>query len=120
MINVEIQEVTDQLEKSVICNSILHALPNWFGVEESIVDYSNKVKSMPFFAAYHNKKPIGFIAMHVHNKYTCEICVMGILSEYHRHGIGKKLIALCESYCIKNEHKFLTVKTLDESRSSRS
>ena len=25
-------------EKSAICGSILHALPNWFGVESSIVE----------------------------------------------------------------------------------
>jgi len=41
---------------------------------------------------------------------------MGVLSEYHRLGIGKDLIRCCENYCKENDIEFLTVKTLDESR----
>jgi GNAT superfamily N-acetyltransferase len=41
---------------------------------------------------------------------------MGVLSEYHRKGVGRRLIEQCESYCKENNVEFLTVKTLDESR----
>jgi GNAT superfamily N-acetyltransferase len=45
---------------------------------------------------------------------------MGILSEYHRQGIGKRLMQACENICRENKTEFLTVKTLAESRKSKS
>lgn len=117
---MEIKEILDPEVKSFICNTILRELPNWFGNEAAIIDYTNKVRDMPFYAAYDNDTPVGFVAVKVHNPSTAEVCVMGILREWHRHGIGKQLIACCEDFCRANGHVFLTVKTLDESRKSKS
>lgn len=75
---------------------------------------------MPFYAAYDEKNPIGFIAIKVHNDFTAEVCVMGVLQEFHRQGIGRKLIEACEEFCRTKKLEFLTVKTLDASRESRS
>ena len=116
----EIREVKNPDEKTCICNNILRALPNWFGNEPAIVDYTVQVRTMPFYAAYDQDNAIGFVAVKVHNQFTSEVCVMGILKEYHRQGAGKKLIEHCERYCKANKMEFLTVKTLDESRESRS
>jgi len=117
---IEIKEVFVPEEKSAICNSVLRALPNWFGVEASIVDYVKKVRTMPFYTAFDDAEPVGFVAIKAHNPYTSEIYVMGVLKEYHRKGIGKKLVALCEQSCRDSSVEFLTVKTLDESRESKS
>jgi len=117
---VIIREINDPKQKSNICNLILRALPDWFGVEASIIDYANRVQTMLFWTAFDNEKPIGFISIQNHNRYTSEICVMGILKEYHRQGIGKKLFSCCEKYCIENKIEYLTVKTLDASASSKS
>lgn len=70
---------------------------------------------MPFFAAYKDDDVIGFIAIKIHNKYTAEIYNVGVLEEYHRNGIGSKLLLETENYLKENGYKFLTVKTLDES-----
>ena len=113
---ITIKEIIDPGEKSTVCNNILRALPDWFGVEASIVDYAEQVKSMPFFSALDENKTVGFVAIKTHNKHTAEICVMGVLKEYHRLGVGKKLVLCCVEYCIENKIEFLTVKTLDESR----
>lgn len=48
---IEIKEVTGG-EKEYICMKILSALPNWFGIESSIVEYTNEVKNHSFFVAY--------------------------------------------------------------------
>ena len=112
--------VNDQNEKSIICDYILRALPDWFGVESSIIEYIEKVKTLPFYAAFENENPIGFVAIKKHNFFASEIFVMGVLKNYHRQGIGKKLIGLCEEYCKENNIEFLTVKTLDESRKDES
>ena len=116
----EIKEVTDKDSKSAVCNVILRALPNWFGIEASIIDYVNQVRDMPFFSAVVSGEPVGFAAIKEHNQYTAEICVMGILRDYHRQGIGRQLIQYGEEYCMATGKEFLTVKTLDESRASKS
>ena len=113
---IDIKEVLSPEDKASICNSVLRALPGWFGIESAIVDYVNDVQPMLFYAAFDNDQPVGFIAIKRHNGYTSEVYVMGILMDYHRKGIGRKLIASCEEYCREAKMEFLTVKTLDESR----
>ena len=117
---IKIKEVHNASNKSTICNNILRALPNWFGDEASIIDYVSRVRQLPFYVATDGTKNIGFVAIKPHNPFTAEICVMGILEEYHKQGVGRKLVAECEKYCIRNQIEFLTVKTLDESRASKS
>lgn len=108
-------EINDKKLKGTICESTLHALPNWFGIEEAIIYYSTITKEMPFYTVYDNSLPVGFVAIKVHNSYTSEVCVMGVLQEYHRKGIGRMLIQKCEEFCRENGMEFLTVKTLDGS-----
>ena len=117
---MKVNEIQNPDEKADICNDILRALPDWFGVEASIVDYINQVKEIPFFTVSDGEKTLGFVALKIHNPHTAEVCVMAVLKEYHRKGAGKQLINCCENYCIKNGFEFLTVKTLDESRESES
>ena len=113
---IHIREIIDEDDKATICNYILRSLPDWFGVEESIVDYVAQVRLMSFCTAFDGEKPIGFVAIKIHSIYTAEVCVMGVLAEYHRQGIGEQLIKWCENYCRQSKKEFLTVKTLDETR----
>jgi ribosomal protein S18 acetylase RimI-like enzyme len=117
---VKITETHNPDEKSNICDNILRALPNWFGNEASIVDYVGKVRSIPFFTAFDNYNPVGFLAVKIHNIYTSEICVTGVLKDYHRQGIGRMLVERCVIFCEDNKNEFLTVKTLDNSAQSKS
>ena len=116
----ELREIIEKNKKTEICNAILRALPNWFGNELAIVDYTDQVRDMPFLAAFVDGAPVGFVAIKEHNQYTAEVCVMGIITGYHRQGIGSIMIRWCEEYCLANGKEFLTVKTLDESRASKS
>ena len=115
---IEVYEIFEPDTKSRMCNEILRALPSWFGIEASIVDYVERVRLMPFFAAFDDDKEVGFVALKIHNAFTAEICVMGVFKEYHRQGVGKELVVRCEKYCADNRMEYLTVKTLDESRES--
>ena len=117
---IQIKAIANPDEKSEISNTVLRALPSWFGVETSIIEYINQVRGMPFYAVFDDEKAVGFVALKPHNSFTSEIYVMGLLNEYHRKGIGKQLITVCEQYCKENNIKYLTVKTLDESRESNS
>jgi len=113
---IEIKEIVISSEKAEICSSILRALPGWFGIEASIADYIDKVGRMPFYAVFDCDKAVGFVAIKVHNRFTAEIFVIGVLGDYHRQRIGKRLVEICEMYCKENNMEFLTVKTLDASK----
>jgi ribosomal protein S18 acetylase RimI-like enzyme len=117
---IEVKKIQVSEEKSDICNDILRALPEWFGIESAIVDYTKQVRTMPVYGVFDGGKAVGFVALKIHNLHTAEVYVMGILEAYHRQGIGKKLIACCEAYCREKGMEFLTVKTLDASRENES
>lgn len=111
---MDIREILAESEKSAICDKILNALPDWFGIPESILDYISGVKNKPFYVVFDGDNAVGFVSIKVHNHCTAEIYVMGILENHHRKGIGRKIVQICENYCRKNDMEFLTVKTLDE------
>lgn len=102
--------------KSEICEKILRALPDWFGIESAIIDYVRDVQAMPMFAAKDGPEVVGFLALNFHNKYTAEIHVMGILPEHHRKNIGRSLVMAAENHLRDSSCKYLSVKTLSESR----
>jgi len=107
-----IKEVLSAEEKQMITRNILEALPDWFGVEESREDYIKKSADLIFFAAYDDERPIGFICLKETGKDTTEICVMGILKEYHRQGVGRKLFEAIKKVAIREGYSFLQVKTV--------
>lgn len=111
-----VSEIDDTRRKRAITNGVLRALPDWFGIEESIVEYVEKSDGMMFWAAYAAERPVGFLSLLQHNAYTFEIYCMGILQEFHHRGIGRALVQAGENYCTAQGAEFLTVKTLDESR----
>lgn len=113
---IEIKNIRNNNEKSRITNYILRELPEWFGIEESIVEYVEEVKKYDFYGAYNNGKAVGFISIKYNNKYTAEMYLIGILKEYQNQKIGRKLIEITEKLLIEDEIKFFMVKTLGESQ----
>jgi len=95
---------------------VLRCLPDWFGIENAIIDYRNGAESMPTWLALIDSKVVGAISVKKHFDESYEIYVMGIVKEFHRIGLGSRLIRLVEDYCIEKGGKFLQVKTLDYSR----
>lgn len=118
--NYFVKEVNDSLTKSNITDFILRKLPDWFGIEEAILEYVDGVKDTYFCAAFADNQPIGFLSLKFNNEYTSEIYVMGVLKEYHKQGIGRNLIERAVNYSINNSYKFLMVKTLGESHPDKS
>ena len=107
-----IREITVPAEKQQIARLVLEALPDWFEVPETREEYIQKSGSLPFFAAFDADRPVGFICLNETGKDTAEICVMGILKEYHRKGIGKKLFESAKSAAARSGYSFLQVKTV--------
>lgn len=107
-----IEEIKDKQLKRHIARSILETLTDWFGITESREQYIKDCEEQIFVAAKEAGKEIGFICLKETGKDTVEIAVMGVLKEYHRHGIGKELINAAKDIAVEKGYSFLQVKTV--------
>jgi ribosomal protein S18 acetylase RimI-like enzyme len=98
--------------KGKVCESILRALPQWFSIEEALVQYIREIDELPTILAFLNNKCVGFLTLKQHYKYTAELHIMGVNPEYHRHGIGRTLVSYAESILQQQGIEYWQVKTL--------
>jgi len=98
------------------CEKILRALPEWFGIENSLIQYAKDADVMPTMLVKDNNNDVGFLTINKHFPESAEIHCMGILPRYHRKGIGKLLIKKLENYLVKEGVKILQVKTVSAGR----
>jgi len=112
---MKLKETTDPALQSQITESILRDLPEWFGIEESLMDYVNGVGGTLFIVAYENDAPTGFISIKNQNAYTAEVYVMGNYKKERNKGIGKLLVKESIKKLKEQGIQFLMVKTLGTS-----
>lgn len=105
-------QVENNKEKEMISRTILEALPDWFGLPEAREEYIVNSVNKQFFAAVKEEKTIGFLCLKQTGKDTVEVSVMGVLKEFHRHGIGRKLFMKAREKAIKDGFSFIQVKTV--------
>ena len=105
-------QVENNKEKEMISRTILEALPDWFGLPEAREEYIVNSVNQQFFAAVKEEKTIGFLCLKQTGKDTVEVSVMGVLKEFHRHGIGRKLFVKAREKSIKDGFYFIQVKTV--------
>ena len=113
---MEIRTVSDSTEKQRVSRSILEALPDWFGIPETREAYIRQSASLPFFAAYDESRPVGFLCLMETGKDTIELHVMGVLKEYHRKGVGRGLFEKARETAVQHGYSFLQVKTVQMGR----
>lgn len=109
-------QVEDTKEKEIISRRILEALPDWFGIPDAREEYIKDSANQQFFVAMKEEKPIGFLCLKETGKDTVELAVMGVLKEFHRHGIGRKLFMLAKEKAAKDGYSFIQVKTVQMGR----
>ncbi|NSG66863.1 GNAT family N-acetyltransferase [Blautia caecimuris] len=105
-------QVENNKEKEMISRTILEALPDWFGIPEAREEYIVNSVNQQLFAAVKEEKTIGFLCLKQTGKDTVEVSVMGVLKEFHRHGIGRKLFMKAREKAIKDGFSFIQVKTV--------
>jgi ribosomal protein S18 acetylase RimI-like enzyme len=103
-----------KLNQSLVCESILCALPDWFGIEEANQHYLHEIEKLPTFLAKRGSAVVGFLSLKIHFPQSAEIYVMGVLPEFHRQGIGKMMLLAAEEYLRQQEVEYLQVKTLND------
>ena len=67
----QILEITDGNLKKKYTEQILRMLPEWFGVEESLVEYIETVDKYPFFGAFKKGECVGFFSKLVYESLRC-------------------------------------------------
>lgn len=98
--------------QSALCERILRSLPDWFGLEDSIREYVQVTDALPTFTAEAEGETVGFLSLKLHNRYAAEVYVMGILTDWHRQGLGRAILSASENWLVAQEIEYLQVKTL--------
>jgi len=104
------------LKKSSVCVPILRTLPDWFGIEEAILDYEREIEHLPTFLAKADGSVLGFLSLKQHNPFSAEIHVMAVHPSAQRGGIGRALVVAAEVHARGLGVEYMQVKTLGSSR----
>ena len=102
--------------REVIARTILESLPDWFGIPEATEEYIADSKGRPFFCAYADDVPVGFLYLKETGRHTVELAVMGVLKDFHRQGVGRKLFAEAKNEAKRLGYSFVQVKTVQMGR----
>ena len=103
-------------DKQEVARTILENLPEWFGIVSAREEYIADSAQQTMFAAFDENKPVGFLCLKETGKATIEIQVMGVLKDYQRLGIGRKLFAEAKSWSVLQGYSFMQVKTVQMGR----
>jgi ribosomal protein S18 acetylase RimI-like enzyme len=110
------------------CEAILRSLPDWFGIESSLVQYVADCSRYPTWLARvddssrglsRDELPdgiSGFITIHQHFARAAEIHCIAVHPAMHRRGVGRSLIEFAQDELRNNGIEFLQVKTLGPSQ----
>lgn len=102
-------------EKAYLCEPIIRSLPEWFGLEESILEYITEIDRQPTWLAYEQEQVVGFISIKQHTSYAAELYVIGLLPDTQRKGIGRELVSKSQEWLKENGVEYLQVKCLGPS-----
>ncbi|HUK94069.1 MAG TPA: GNAT family N-acetyltransferase [Gaiellaceae bacterium] len=109
---MEVTAVEDPAARSELCQAVLESLPEWFEIEEKVLDYIREVADLPTFAVGCD----GFLSLKQHTPAAAEIYVMGVRPESQGQGAGTALVEAAERFLLDRGVEFLQVKTLGPSQ----
>ncbi len=108
--------ITDKTEKQETVRSVLEALPEWFEIPESREKYIRDSAGQQVIVCREDGGPVGFLCLKQTGRDTLELAVMGVLKQYQRKGIGRKLFAEALAYAKEHGYSFIQVKTVQAGR----
>ena len=98
------------------CETILSALPDWFGIAEANAAYIDYLKTAEGYVAEDDDGLRGFIGVTHHFPQSSEVRILAVLPDKHRRGIGRALTDAAEQDLRARGVRLLQVKTLGPSR----
>jgi GNAT superfamily N-acetyltransferase len=114
---VEIRIVTDGHWPDVV-DTLLHDLPEWFGIEASVRAYVESARTLPGVAAVADSAVVGICLLRRHTDVAAEIELLAVRRDLHRSGIGRQLLARAEAELRAEGVQLLQVKTFGPSGAS--
>ena len=98
--------------QGALAEGILRALPDWFGIEQAIIDYAGAAGEGPTFVAEAGGEAVGFMTLKPTSAHAIEVHVMAVLPHEHRRGVGRALVERAAAYARADGYALLHVKTL--------
>ena len=92
--------------------ALLRALPDWFGIESSIVEYEHVIAKNPTVLATVDGTLTGFLTLTCPFPHSAEVHVMAVHPDHHGAGVGTRMLELAEQWLVARGTRFLQVKTL--------
>ena len=71
---------------------LLRGLPEWFGIEQSLLDYVEHSRTLPTTAALDGDEVVGACVVRHHFPRSAEIELLAVRRDRHRQGIGRRLV----------------------------
>lgn len=94
------------------CEAILRSLPDWFGIEESLLEYVADTARFPTFVAVADEGIVGFTTVRQHFERSWEIHCIAVAVHWRGRGVGRLLLGACEPWLRARGTRFLLVKTI--------
>lgn len=97
---------------------LLRGLPEWFGIESSIVAYVEAAGRLPTLLAYDgggDGAPVGALVLKRHFPTAAEIHLIAVERSRHRAGVGRALVEAAEAELAADGVTLMSVKTLGPS-----
>lgn len=94
------------------CEEILRSIPDWFGIEEALLEYVANTKTLPTFVIRDGVQALGFVSLRQHFAQAWEIDCIAIHATARNKGLGTMLLLYAEQWLIAQGAQFLQVKTI--------
>jgi len=97
---------------------LLRDLPEWFGIEHSLLAYIEDARELPTYVVRDMEagSVVGVLLVRQHFSAAAEVHLMAVDRAWHRRGVGRALLGAAEADLRKGRVRFLQVKTLSGSR----
>ena len=102
------------LKRQNECEAILRTLPEWFGIEDSLLMYVRDSGSLPTFAVEGASGLLGFISLREHFEESWEVHCIAVSARHRNRGIGTRLLEHAEVWLAARGASFLQIKTISE------
>lgn len=100
------------------CEAILRSLPQWFGIEEALVQYVSDTAVFPTFAIESGGQLEAFLSLRQHFPKAWEVHCMAVRADARRRGYGKALMTHAENWLVERGGDVLQVKTVAQKKAT--
>jgi GNAT superfamily N-acetyltransferase len=97
---------------------LLRGLPEWFGIEQALLDYVEHARTLPTTVALDRGEVVAACVVRRHNPVAAEIDLLAVRRDRHRDGIGRLLVEQVAGALSADGVKLLQVKTFGPSGDS--